>query len=373
MESLNKKKLPAFVFLLFLLLGPALSAEPLYSPSWGFRIDLPEGYQYAEGNSYDRYSFHGPGGAKFDIAVYDGVYGDVVQMAEDIIQRLDNTGDAAFFEYGSKETILLELNFHDSAGWGLCLELAGENVLLLALAYAPADRRGMDIYHLSALDSIIPSEAQRLKPGPITEFSYPRGQQKSIAIVGTELTGTFFENDAEAAQALVDREFALLARYQFSLSWQEAWTRFYRAIYRDSWDRIENAVFLLERHFYTCGNKRTFAEKALAWVQGFQYERDLEGSDFINLVTALTEGRGDCDSRAMLWAIVLRQAGIPSAIMVSRNHSHAMGLTDVSGSGARFEAYGINWLVAETTSSVALGLIDQGMSDQESWLAVIFE
>jgi hypothetical protein len=115
------------------------------------------------------------------------------------------------------------------------------------------------------------------------------------------------------------------------------------------------------------------AQKALTFVQGFKYERHLDGSDFVNLVSAVTDGRGDCDSRVMLWAIILANADIRAAIMVSRNHSHAMGLADIAGTGARFEAHGTKWLVAESTDHVDIGLIAQDISDIESWLGVIFE
>jgi len=108
-------------------------------------------------------------------------------------------------------------------------------------------------------------------------------------------------------------------------------------------------------------------------VQGFKYERDLTGSDFINLVTAITEGRGDCDSRAVLFAMILANANIRGAIMLSHHYSHAMGLADVTGSGARFEALGVNWLVAETTANINIGLIAQDESDPRHWFAVVFE
>jgi hypothetical protein len=75
----------------------------------------------------------------------------------------------------------------------------------------------------------------------------------------------------------------------------------------------------------------------------------------------------------MLWAIILAQTNINTAIMVSRNHSHAMGLADIAGIGARFEAGGTRWLVAETTAKVEIGLIAQDVSDIESWLGIIFE
>jgi len=365
-------------YLLFLFLSSVfVSAAPLYSPTWGFFLDLPEGYELAGGNNTDRYSFQNSLGANFDIAVYRNVYQNVTQLSQDVARRLGNKGDVAFFEYGDKAAALMELRFGNSAGWGLCMELAGGGKggaapLLVALSYAPAAQAGMEPYHLSALNSLAPSSAERHRPGPIMEFGFPRGQPKEAALAGTTFTALIREHDAEAAQALVDREFALLRSYLSAPQWREAWIRFYRAIYRDSQERVADAVFRLERNWNN-GNKRAFAERALAFVQGFTYERDLAGSDFVNLVSAVTEGRGDCDSRAMLWAMILMQADIPAAMMVSRDYSHAMGLVDIAGTGARFEADGIKWLVAETTKKVGLGLISQDMGNTALWLGVLFE
>jgi hypothetical protein len=364
-------------YLLILLFIPALLfAEPLYSPTWGFSLDLPEGYEFTEGNGSDRFSFQNPQGAVVDIAVYLSAYDNITELSRDIERRLGNRGDVAPFAYGDKAAALMELDFMDYAGWGLCLELDvvtdGAPVLLVALAYAPANVAGMDVFHLSALDSLAPSEKDRRRPGPIIEFTYPRGQLQEAPIAGTGLKTLVRQHDAEAAQALIEREFALMRRYESSPDWQEAWIRYYRAIYRDSRDRIADAVVRLERNFND-GDKRAFAGRALGFVQGFTYERDLANSDFINLVSAVTEGRGDCDSRAMLWALIMRQGDIPAAMMVSRDYSHAMGLADIAGSGARFEAGGVQWLVAETTGKVGIGLIREDVSNTNLWLGVLFE
>ena len=380
------KRLPLSLICALFTFHCSLHAVPLHSPTWGFRMDLPEGYEYTEGNSYDRFSFVGPNDARFDIAVYSGIYQDIEQMAADVNHRLGNTGGSAFFDYEGQPAILIELKFGNIEGWGLGIELAAEfgaggmagvnPPLLLALAYAPAGIPALEYFHLSALDSIIPSQAHARRPGPIMAFTYPRGRVREVPIASIGLTALFHENDAEAAQALIDREFALLTVYQFASNWQEAWIRYYRMIYRDSWDRVADALFRLERRFTTGMehiSTRDFAERALAYVQNFEYERDFEGSDFLNLVTGITEGRGDCDSLVMLWVMILSQANIPAAMMVSRNHSHAMGLADVPGSGARFEAGGIRWLVAETTENVDIGLIAEDMSDAESWLGVFFD
>jgi hypothetical protein len=299
---------------------------------------------------------------------------------------LKNEGAAERCEYHKKQAVLLKLRFSagpggGSEGWGLCLELdrpirSGDKgkPLLLALAYGPAAREDLQLLHISALDSIAPTLADRLTPGPITERLHPRGKGRYVPVAGLAAEALVYEQDAEAAQYLVDREFEVLRRYEDSPLWKEAWSRFYRMIYRDSFDRLANIAFALERHWnIPVLENRDFAGKVLEWVQAFHYERDLLGSDFVNLVAAATEGRGDCDSRAMLWAIVLEQANIPTAIMVSSQYSHAMGLADLPGTGAHFNFGGKSWLVAETTTKVPLGQINVKTSNTAYWIGIAFE
>jgi hypothetical protein len=393
-------------------------AEPLYSPAWGFRIDLPEGYEYSGGDLKDRFSFKTKGGAAFDLVVYPGTYQSVEALASDVSRRLGNRGDVSFFDYRTRKAALIELLFSQDGpaasgaggmdggaargksgqganmreGWGLCVELDAKSAggidgggkgktLLLALAYGPTGKAELEALHLSGLDSIAPSAAEQRYCGPVTEFTWPRGELKKTGLAGgLGVEAMIAEHDSVGAQALVDREFAILRRYADTPLWKEAWIRFYRAIYRDSWERIADAAFQLERYWAVQalheGNSLSdgaLAAKSLAFVQGFKYERDLMGSDFVNMVSAVRDGRGDCDSRALLWAVILSQADIPSCIMVSKDYSHAMGLTTVEGGGAHFELEAAKWLVAETTANVAIGLIDQNMSEIDHWLGVTFE
>ncbi|MDR2095868.1 MAG: transglutaminase-like domain-containing protein [Treponema sp.] len=389
------------------------AAYPIYSPTWGFALDLPEGYELTGGDRRDRFSFASPEGAVLDIVVYapgaggnSTGYNSVEDMSADVRRRLGSKGDMETFSYRGKKAVLFELSFDAPAaagrnsgrnalnsGWGLSLELNSDGAqppLLLALAYGPDEREDLRVFHLSALDSLCPSTADRKIPGPITEYSFPRQKRVPLQLAGMEEQALFYENDGEAARYLVDREFALLKRYTDSRQWREAWIRFYRAIYRDSFDRLTNAAFILERiwnvetaSIQASADKPvpqedmdkanlSLASKALAWVQNFNYERDLMGSDFVNLVSAVTEGRGDCDSRAMLWAIILNHADIPAHIMVSRFYGHAMGLADIKSAGAQFEMAGKKWLVAETTAAVDIGLIGRNVSQTDKWLGIEF-
>ena len=390
-------------FLLFcgFISSSPLFSSPLNSPSWGFSLDLPEDYVYTGGDGRNRFSFANPDGAQFDLAVYaagmSASYASVEEMAKDVHSRLNNSGDMDAFEYRDKPAYLLELSFmlgsgrnsERMSGWALCLELGSANSptarqgntrptlakpMLLAMAYGPAARTHLLYLHLSALDSIAPEEGDKRAPGPITEHSYPREKETQARVFDLGVSARIFEDDAEAAQYLVDREYQVLTFYAGGHRWREAWIRFYRAIYRDSYERIADIAFQVERKLNVPAREdRDFAEQVLHWVQSFKEERNFEGSDFVNLVSAATEGRGDCDSRAMLWAVILTQANIPAAMMVSRNYSHAMGLADLPGAGARFEVDGEMLLVAETMAQVSIGLIGETVSEVEHWLGIAFE
>jgi hypothetical protein len=388
-----------WVFLL-IPLSP-LRAAPYVSP-WGFRIDLPPGYQ-TRGNAGDTdLSFRNPQGAVFEIRVSRGK--DPGKYLESVLSRLGSgKGEIESFVYHSRKAALAELEFSLGTpyrGWGLCLD-RGDS-LLLALAYGPAGNGGLDILHLSCLDSIAPTREEQRYCGPITEFAWPRGPLREFPLFNTQIKALFSEGDAEAAQGLVDREFQVLRYFEKGPQWQEAWRRFYRMIYRDSWERIAHAAFLLERSWAaedlpleapfpeesslnspnfaaSNGTARALsqeirlASRALSYIQDFNYERNLMGSDFVNLVSALTEGRGDCDSRALLWALILAQANIDAGIMVSRDYGHAMGIADIEGQGARFPFGGKQYLVAETTTKVEPGLIAKNMSEIGKWLGIVFE
>ncbi|MDR0599549.1 MAG: hypothetical protein LBG84_05635 [Treponema sp.] len=404
--------------LLFLTAFP-LGAEPIRSPAWGFRLDLPEGYEFSGGDGRDQFSFRSSFGSILDLTVKrassPNPQGGIKTMAEELGKNLSSRGETRFFSYHGRAAALMELRFSgprpraggnppEYTGHALLMELEMESrPILVALAYGP-DREELRGLHLSALDSLEGGEGDHRLPGPVTECLYPPGAWEKRRLAGQGGEAFFRKNDESAAQALVDREFAVLRLYRSSPLWREAWKRFYRAIFKDSYDRLKDAAFILERGWNggvenqntpgTGGQAapeasggtalpprnteaRLIAAKALEWVQGFRYERDLLGSDFVNLITAVREGRGDCDSRALLWAIILEQANIPAGIMVSREYSHAMGMADLEGPGARFPmkdeaGADIRWIVAETAAQVNLGLIEQGVSDPAHWLGILF-
>jgi hypothetical protein len=203
-------------------------------------------------------------------------------------------------------------------------------------------------------------------------------------VAGITTQATLDTDDAVAAKALVEREFKVLVDYNDSPKWKEAWSRFYRAIWRDAYSRLADISFAVERAISErtaegknpesdgAASQRVLAEGVLEWVQGFKYERDLLGSDFVDLPSTATEARGDCDSRALLMAIILQHANMDAILMVSREYGHAMAAVAAEGAGARFSHGETQWIVAETTAKVGLGMIGQNVADPQKWLAIDF-
>lgn len=394
------------------------SAELLSSPTWGFTFDPPAGFSLSDGDGKNRFVFEDSvSSVQVVLRAYPGgTYDSCEAAVADAQKRLSSEGDFSPFDYGRRRASLGRLEFgvlgYPASGWALCAELdapgdGGAPPLLLVLVYGKDDDPSAAQVVLSVLDSFSFGPADSLMSGPIASFAYPPKGEKRVAIrLGdAEESAVIDAGDQEAAKAVVDREFAVLSAYGSSPLWKEAWTRFYRMIWRDAWARLDSVAFaatLAARgkgpspaagaaasgsggaaaRGETVGmdsgaaaraaENRALAEALLGWVQGFRYERDLMGSDFVDLVSCAVEGRGDCDSRSMLLALVLRKANIDAILMVSRDYGHAMAGIDLSGAGARFPFDGGRWIVAETTDDVALGLIGQSVSDPGKWLGIRF-
>jgi len=372
----------------------AVPGEPLYSPTWGFRIDPPEGFEFVEGDGKNQFAFvFSSSDIHLDMRVYpSGAYQTIEDLGKDIQKRLRNQGDQSSFTYRGKQALLMRLDFSLSnrayTGWAVAVEVTpptGEGgkappPILIALIYGPreAENSLTSALYVSTLDSLAPTPGDQWAPGLITSFTYPAGTRLQRTLPSLNLQVSVDTSDEEAAASVVEREYQLLTNYLTSPRWKEAWIRFYRMIYKDAYERLRPVALALEAELGVPGSptaqaQRQFAEKLLSWLQQFSYERDPAGTDFVNPVSAALQARGDCDSRALLWAIILHHAHIPAAMMVSREYQHAMGLVLLEGAGARFTLGSRQWLVAETTASVSLGLIGQSVADPNRWIGILFE
>ena len=76
----------------------------------------------------------------------------------------------------------------------------------------------------------------------------------------------------------------------------------------------------------------------------------------------------------MLIAALLNYTGLDTAILISREYSHAMVVTDIPAPGQTFTMEdGREYLMGETTAKVTWGMIAQNQADRTKWMCVSFD
>jgi len=379
-----------FRFLLFAILltaGLPLFAEVIYIEDRGFVIDLPVGWEIMDITD-SRYTFNDfTGDGFFQIKVYPG---DKYKSAEDMFdlvgQDIAASGEGDLFDLYGREAVFAFIDFasgdYDYSGYGLFAD--GEDFDLTILSFASAGREEvLADYLLSALDSFSLSPGLMLNPGPVSRYyleSYetPQRVDASTVIEGQPLEWQIDNHAIEASQLVIEREAAVLSDYKPQTeAGVEAWKRYYRMVYRDTYSRLDYPAALIYEYLkpepgQTLAaeerDKKT-AERLLSWVQGFDYRRT-GGSDLISPFSAAAFQEGDCDSRSLLYIILLNHYGIDSALMVSSVYSHAMAAVDIQAGGAKININDRGFTVAETTDDVGIGMIAADMADPANWIII---
>ena len=366
--------------MLGVVLAAPLAAKEL-ATGQGASIDMPSGFTPADGDGRTRFSYLDPAGEmELDIIVSEPArFAGADAMAADTAVRLGSRGDTSTFTYAGRDAALSEIAFtlDGVARKGYALFVAGkaneaDYALIAHVAATRFDAYGELV--ISALDGFSIDRAARRAPGPISQFLLPwpaeRTARKTAILPGGAVELPWSAEEAAQEMDVAEREYRILSLYVDTDDlWVDAWARFYRMVYRESAARLDELSAALARSL-PADDPTECARRALAWVQGFSYERDLEGIDYVPPLVAAFERRGDCDARAVVMAIVLERLGIDCVLMLSREYSHAMLAVDVPGGGQRFPFGGRDYLVAETTAKVGLGMIDAEQADFTKWLGV---
>jgi hypothetical protein len=327
---------------------------------------------------------------EFDIIGYEaGRFADAATFAKESLTKLGSGGETTAYSYDGRDAVLADLSFSPDGqkrkGYAIFIEgrkkPTAEYCYALLAYSSEADFPAYADFILSCLDSFSIDKAALRSPGPVSQFTldWPpaRDKQKTVVLSmgapGTSPVSLSLPwSDEEAAQERDTdmREYKVLTAYANEAElWRDAWARFYRMAYRESAARLDRLALEASR-LAKADDPTETARRVLAWVQGFVYVRDEKGTDFVPPLTAAYGATGDCDSRAMVAAIVLERLGIDSILMVSRDYSHAMLGVDVPGGGQRFEFGGKKYLVGETTTKVGLGMIAADMADWTKWMGI---
>jgi hypothetical protein len=372
-------------------LGTALvspvAAKELTSDD-GIFIDMPSGFSPGEGDGETRFSYFSPDEEmELDILIQEpGRLASAEEMAAKMLENLDSKGQTSSFVYEGRRAVIAELSFtldgSSRRGYGLFISgspslpgrpASGRGYALLAHARASQFDSVAD-FIMSCLDAFSIDRAARRSPGPVSQFVLPwpapRPGRKTAMFPGSGIELPWSSEEARQELLTAQREYRILTTFlEDRTLWIDAWARFYRMVYRESAARLDSFTEAFA-HTLPANDPTESARRVLAWVQGFVFERDLSGLDFVPPLVAAFERRGDCDSRAMVMAILLERLGVDCVLMLSREYSHAMLAVDVPGGGQRFPFKGREYLVAETTARVGLGMIDSSQADFSKWLGV---
>jgi hypothetical protein len=368
------------VLIFIAALATPLAAKELAAEQ-GASIDMPSGFTPGEGDGRTRFSYVDPAGEmELDILIYEPQrFASVAGMASELLRTLGSQGDTSTFTYAGRNAALSELSFTfgGAAERGYALFVAGnageaDYALLAHVAAARFDAYGE--YIVSCLDGFSIDRAARREPGPISQFLLPwppdRRARKTAVLPDGPVDLPWSPEEAAQELDVAVREYRILTLYaETDELWVDAWARFYRMVYRESASRLDAFTEAFARSL-PLDDPTERARRVLAWVQGFSDERDDSLIDFVPPLPAAFERRGDCDARAVVMAIILERLGIDCVLMISRAYSHAMVGVDVPGGGQRFPFLGRDYLVAETTTRVGIGMIDAGQADLSKWLGV---
>ena len=332
----NKLKKTVISISIFLLFSINLFAEIVSDSVYNYSLDIPEGFELND-VSDDQMSYHfiHPNyPVQFILKIYDnpsytssgGVLGTALKKLGAAMEidtfAWNNSPDCAISDF----SMTLDTKY---SGWAICAPLQKANSYIVVLAYSTAEtRQSCNPFIISILNSLSTDEKYYCFPGIIATYGFPYEGKKNIKLnIGGNTISTFIDNsDIDAAQYILEIEYTVLLLYANHNLWKEAWQRYYRMVYRDSYGRLAQVSYDIISQLYPLCEKSNpsnpelaYAQMLLSWVQTFQYKRDNEkasSTDFTNLPAVLCGNGNDCDSRSMLVCVLLRAAGLESFMLI---------------------------------------------------------
>ncbi len=381
----------AFFFSLIFISFSNLYAEKITDRDFGFSLDIPEGFEIADytedGMSY---FFSHP---NIPVTLIMKISEDAeAKSASDVLKKnlnkLSAKGDTDSFEWNgtscgiSSFTMTLDGNYY---GWSVSAPLKIKGYYVVLLCYAPESQKGCEQFIISTVNSLCIDSEYLNTPGIITSYAFPPEGRKalSLQIGGKQIKSSLDKSDEDAAKFVIELEYSVLTLYANHKMWKEAWQRYYRMIYRDNAGRLRQTAADIYKTLYPDLKKATpqdadikYAQALLSWVQTFGYERakTKNESDFTSLPSSISGKGSDCDSRSMLIAALLNYTGIDTALLISRDYSHAMVVTDIPAPGQTFTMEDKReYLMGETTAKVTWGTIAADHADRTKWIVVTFD
>ena len=384
------KKLFYFLFIIFAITSYSFS-EQITDRDFGFSLDIPEGFEIADytedGMSYVFSHPNIPVTLVMKLTEEKNAK-SAAEVLNINLKKLNASGETDSFKWNgtvcgiSYFSMSLDDNY---SGWAVSAPVKIQDYYVILLCYAPESKKGCDQFIISTINSLSINNEYLNTPGIITSYAFPPEGSESVLlkIGGKEIKTSLDKSDEEAAKFVIDLEYSVLNLYANHKMWKEAWQRYYRMIYRDNAGRLQQTAKNIYDSIYPELKKSKpqdadikYAQALLSWVQTFGYERTQSKieSDFTSLPASIKGKGSDCDSRSMLVSVLLNYTGIDTAMLISREYSHAVVVTDIPAPGQTFTMEnGREYLFGETTARVTWGMLAQDQADRTKWIPVTFD
>lgn len=384
------KKLFYFLLIIFAITSYSFS-EQITDRDFGFSLDIPEGFEIADytedGMSYVFSHPNIPVTLVMKLTEEKNAK-SAAEVLNINLKKLNASGETDSFKWNgtvcgiSNFSMSLDDNY---SGWAVSAPVKIQDYYVILLCYAPESKKGCEQFIISTINSLSINNEYLNTPGIITSYAFPPEGSESVLlkIGGKEIKTSLDKSDEEAAKFVIDLEYSVLNLYANHKMWKEAWQRYYRMIYRDNAGRLQQTAKNIYDSIYPELKKSKpqdadikYAQALLSWVQTFGYERAQSKieSDFTSLPASIKGKGSDCDSRSMLVSVLLNYTGIDTAMLISREYSHAVVVTDIPAPGQTFTMEnGREYLFGETTARVTWGMLAQDQADRTKWIPVTFD
>ena len=384
------KKLFYFLLIIFAITSYSFG-EQITDRDFGFSLDIPEGFEIADytedGMSYVFSHPNIPVTLVMKLTEEKNAK-SAAEVLNKNLKKLNASGETDSFKWNG--TVCGISNFFMSlddnySGWAVSAPVKIQDYYVILLCYAPESKKGCEQFIISTINSLSINNEYLNTPGIITSYAFPPEGSESVLlkIGGKEIKTSLDKSDEEAAKFVIDLEYSVLNLYANHKMWKEAWQRYYRMIYRDNAGRLQQTAKNIYDSIYPELKKSKpqdadikYAQALLSWVQTFGYERAQSKieSDFTSLPASIKGKGSDCDSRSMLVSVLLNYTGIDTAMLISREYSHAVVVTDIPAPGQTFTMEnGREYLFGETTARVTWGMLAQDQADRTKWIPVTFD
>jgi hypothetical protein len=131
----------------------------------------------------------------------------------------------------------------------------------------------------------------------------------------------------------------------------EYWGKVYRKIINSNDRRLDNVAIALRDHGRELNlDRHDMATFVLSFVQHISYKIPNNNLELLAPPQTVREAYGDCDSKSLLYALILRKLGYDTVMYVNRGLRHAMAGVSTAATGKYLPYHGARYYFAETTA-----------------------